>query len=303
MPQNLPTDLLRSFVTVAEHGSITQAGEILGRSQPAMSLQIKRLEEQLDVALFKRGKRKLVLTEKGKTLFQYAEKILALNDEAINRLTKPFLRGHVHLGIPNEFAASFLPTILRRYAQTHSEVTVQVTCDLSVNLQTRLNKGEFDLVLALQERKKEYQQEGCWSEEVVWVGAEGSESYKNTPLPLIVAPEGCLYRKRMIESLDAQKREWQEVYTSSNFSGIYAGVSAGLGITAVAKSTVVEGLKELGHAERLPQLPDVQMSLLYDEKHISPAAKRLVEYISAQVKPKSTVRKLKKLCTIGECFD
>lgn len=287
MPQNLPTDLLRSFITVAEHGSITQAGDLLGRSQPAMSLQIKRLEERLAISLFKRGKRKLELTENGKTLFEYAEKILTLNDEAINRLTKPFLRGHVHLGIPNEFAASFLPAILRRYAQTHAEVTVQVSCDLSVNLQSRLQNGEYDLVLALEEGPQETPKSGCWREEVVWVGAEGNEAFRDNPLPLIIAPEGCLYRKRMIESLDAEKHKWQEVYTSSNFSGIYAGVAAGLGITALAKSTVAEGLKELGAAEGLPKLPDVQMSLLYDDKHISAAAKRLVEYINAQVKLKA----------------
>ncbi len=282
---NLPTDLLRSFVTVAELGGITPACELLGRSQPAVSLQIKRLEELVSMNLFKRDKRKLELTEAGQRLFDYARQMLSLNDEAVARLIRPKVSGNVHLGIPNEFAASFLPSILRHFAQAHPEVTIQVTCDLSVNLLSRLGDGEFDLVLALHDRLATDSSGCAWMEDVVWVGAQGGSFGRDGPVPLIVAPEGCVYRARVIRSLDAMGQSWRIVYTSPNFSGIRAGVAAGLGITAVARSTVADGLKILGAQHRLPRLPDVEMGLHYDPARISSAVYRLVEHIAAHAGP------------------
>ncbi len=286
---NLPTDLLRAFVTVAQEGSVTAAGEILGRSQPAISLQIKRLEDLLELSLFQRGNRRLTLTEKGKTLYEYADHMLSINDEALNRLTRPSLDGNVHLGLPNEFAVSFLPVILRRYALTHPEVTVQVSCDLSVNLQSRLAEGEFDMVLALEGDRPLSSSVCSWREEVVWAGVAGSQAHRTHPLPLIVAPEGCVYRQRMLQTLDSQDREWRIAYSSPNFSGIKAGVVAGLGITAIARSTLADGFKILGAKEHLPALPNVRMCLLQADDALSPAAQRLVEHISTHVKPATQV--------------
>ncbi len=276
---NLPTDLLRSFVTVAELGNFTRAGDLLGRSQPAISLQIKRLEEQVNMPLFLRDSRNLALTDGGQQLFEYARKMLSLNDEAVACLIRPKIKGNVHLGIPNEFAASFLPDILRRFAQSHPEVAVQVTCDLSVNLLARLQQKHFDMVLALQATPEQGASSCAWIEEVVWVGAPGSTLQGKSPLPLIVAPEGCVYRARVISALDSSARPWRIAYTSPNISGIHAGVLAGLGVTAIAKSTVPEGLRPLGTAERLPHLADVEMGLHYDHRSLSAAGQRLVEYI------------------------
>jgi DNA-binding transcriptional LysR family regulator len=284
---NLPTDLLRSFVTVAELGGVTSAGDVLGRSQPAVSLQIKRLEDMLSLPLFDRANRRLKLTAAGQKLFDYARQMLALNDEAVANLTRPRISGNVHLGIPNEFAASFLPAILQRYARSHPKVTVQVTCDLSVNLLQRLQQGEFDLALALHDHMAPETSARAWMEDVVWVGAPGATAYRESPLPLIVAPQGCVYRARVIRALDSLGQAWRIAYTSPNFSGIRAGVSAGLGITAVARSTVTEGLKILSLPDRLPRLPDVEMGLHYDRESISAAAYRLVEFITAHVGPMS----------------
>lgn len=288
MAINLPTDLLRTFVTVAECGSVTVAGDLLGRSQPALSLQIKRLEEMLDVQLFHRGGRKLVLSERGHVLFAYAEQILSSNDEAVNRLTYPSLKGHVHLGIPHEFAASFLPAVLRRYAQAHADVTVQVTCDLSVNLLDRLKAGEFDLILALQDQPTDLPTPCQWQEQPVWVGTTSGQIHKQRPLPLILAPKGCVYRSRILAVLDERGIDWRVAYTSPNFSGIRAGVAAGLGITAISQSTVTDGLKLLGALEQLPALPDVQMQLLHAKKRTGPATKRLIEHITQQVHPNNS---------------
>lgn len=287
MAINLPTDLLRTFVAVTEQGSITSAGKILGRSQPAISLQIKRLENLLDVKLLQRGGRKLLLTEQGQVLFGYASKILGANDEAIARLKNPRVSGQVHLGIPNEFAASFLPVVLKRYAKAHPQVTVKVTCDLSVNLRSRLQNGEFDLVLALDDGHEQQHVACQWTEHVVWVGSPDTTVDKNLPISLIVAPEGCLYRSRIFSTLSNSQTEWRVAYTSPNFSGIRAGVSADLGITAMAKSTVSDGLQILDFPGTLPLLPDIHMHLLLDDEQLPEAAKHLIQHIDSCVKFKA----------------
>ncbi len=289
MPVNLPTDLLRTFVAVAECGSITEAGDLLGRSQPAISLQIKRLEELLDLKLIQRGGKKLVMTDRGRVLFSYAEKILGQNDEVVARLTSPRVSGHVHLGLPNEFAASFLPRVLRRYAKAHPLVTVKVTCDLSVNLQSRLQNGEFDLVLALDDGNTHPHVACRWQEPVVWAGSPDTVIDKHSPIPLIVASEGCLYRSRIFNTLAKTKINWRIAYTSPNLSGIRAGVSADLGITAMAESTVTDGLQILDFPGVLPKLPDVQMHLLFDGKRLPDAARHLIDHIDKCVKTKTQI--------------
>ena len=115
MIRNLPTDLLRSFVTVSELNGFTQAGELLGRSQPAISLQIKRLEALLDCTLFAREGQRLQLTQAGTRLYQYAKDILALNDAVFTDFSQSKMTGIVRFGMPSEFATTLLPKILRAW--------------------------------------------------------------------------------------------------------------------------------------------------------------------------------------------
>ena len=123
--RNLPTDLLRTFVNVTELGGFSKAGSQIGRSQPAVSLQIKRLEELLDTELLIRNGRQLKMTEKGEMLLSYARQILKLNDQAVSSLTRQKLSGHIRLGIPNEFAISFLPNILGKFSHSHPDISLE----------------------------------------------------------------------------------------------------------------------------------------------------------------------------------
>ncbi len=277
---NLPTELLRTFVTIADLGSFTRAGDKLGRSQPAISLQIKRLEEMLKTRLYERSSRDLVLSHSGRQLADYARKILALNDEAVVKLLHQEIEGSVHLGIPNEFASSRLfPEVLSRFSQSYPRVQLQVTCDLSINLLNRLNRDAFDLVLALHDGTQADYYRESWYEEIVWVCGPDSNASLRDPLPLIVAPEGCIYRQRMIEVLDSLDRRWHIAYTSQNYGGIRAGVMAGLGVTALAKNTVSEGMIVMGSAERLRRLQQVELGMHYDAEKVSTAARKLAEFI------------------------
>ena len=145
--KNLPIDVLRSFVAILEYGGFTQAGEVLGRSQAAISLQIKKLEGQLDKPLFDRSSQAIRLTAAGETLMEYARQMLALNDRAFAELQERSIEGRVRLGIPSEFATALLPRIVGRFSSENPDVTLEVNCDLSKNLLADLDKNAYDLAL------------------------------------------------------------------------------------------------------------------------------------------------------------
>ncbi|MEX0731820.1 MAG: LysR substrate-binding domain-containing protein [Aquisalimonadaceae bacterium] len=287
--KNLPTDLLRTFVTVADLGGITSAGAVVGRSQPAISLQIKRLEELVGVSLFERTGRALRPTGEGDVLLRYAREILSLNDQALSRLARQPLAGTVRLGIPNEFASSFLPQILGKFAQTHPDVAVEVTCTLSTNLLASHERNELDLVFALHaDQPGDGVSEG-WMEELVWVASPVHRSHTRVPLPLIVAPRGCVYRGRIMDVLEKARIPWRIVYSSPSFGGIRAGVLAGLGVTVLSESVVPDGLRTLPPDPQLPELPPVRVQLHYSRERASEAVCGLADYMATNLAERRTM--------------
>ena len=281
--KNLPMDVLRSFVTVAELGGFTQAGELLGRSQPAISLQIKRLEEMTNTHLFSRSSQGLKLTQQGETLFKYASEILSLNDEALNTFLKPALSGRVRFGIPSEFATTLLPKIVGRFAKAYPNVTLEVTCDLSKSLLSEERANQFDLILALHDNPSNKHRGQVKADELVWVTSPEQHAHEKEAIPLIVAQEGCIYRHRAIQSLHKTGQAFRVVYTIPDLAGIQAAIEEGLGVTVLAKSTVPDNLKIIKPSEKYPKLGSVGISLIYDHKDPNEAMKRLVEFVATSL--------------------
>ncbi|CAI8157700.1 MAG: HTH-type transcriptional regulator YofA [Cellvibrionales bacterium UBA7375] len=265
--KNLPMDLLRAFVTVVEFNSFTKAGELLGRTQPAISLQINRLESMLDEALLVRDGKNLALTIAGETFFDYAKQILSLNDLAVSECTKSTVMGKVRLGIPSEFATILLPKIVGRFAKAYPNVTLEVNCELSKTLLSRSGKAAHDLILALQNNPLEESENLVKTDNLVWVSGSEYNAQKPPPVPLIVAPEGCIYRQRAIRVLNKIKQPWQIVYNIPDLTGIQYAIHEGLGVTVLAKSTVPENLKIIPNSQRYPDLGTVGISLLNVRKN------------------------------------
>ena len=138
---NLDLDLVRAFVAVAEAKNFTRAGVRLGRTQSTVSLQVKRLEEQLDAALFTRDPRKVVLTGHGEALLTHARRLLRLNDEIVGEILEHGLEGEVRFGAPEDFATTHLPGILGDYARAYPHVSLSVTCDLTLKLMDKMAQG------------------------------------------------------------------------------------------------------------------------------------------------------------------
>jgi len=260
--KNLPTDLLRTFVSVVEFNSFTKAGELLGRSQPAISLQILRLEEMLDETLLLREGKNITLSAAGEPFYDYAKQILELNDLAVSRCSKSSVMGKVRLGIPSEFATVLLPKIVGRFSKAYPSVTLEVNCELSKNLLSRTGRAAHDIILALQNNPQDSADKLVKTDNLVWVSSADYSSQKSPTIPLIVASQGCIYRQRAIEVLDKIKQPWQIVYTIPDLTGIQYAIQEGLGVTVLAKSTVPENLRIIAPSPRFPDLGAVGISLI-----------------------------------------
>ena len=280
--RNIPMELLRTFVTVVEFGSVTRAANALGRSQPAASLQMKRLETFVGMPLCQWDGRRMALTSSGDTMLRYARQILTLNDEALGTMVRPAITGHVRVGTPNDFAISFLPRILGRFAARYPNVTLEVSCDLSVRLIERFSQSEADLdiVLAMHDRRAIGGASRLWRENLAWVTGPPAPVHERRPLPLVVYPEGCVYRRRLMHALDRADIPARIVYCSPSLAGLQAAVLSGLGVTVLARSTVPENLRVVDGSAGLPDLPPVTIGLHCQRGRQTPAVKRLVEFVA-----------------------
>lgn len=281
--KNMSMEVLRAFVTVIEVGGFTQAGEILGRSQPAVSLQIKRLESMLGKGLIIRNGQSLALTDSGKFLFDYAKRILSLNDEAVSHFTSNNVSGRIHLGIPSEFATALLPKILSRFTQTYPNVALEVTSDLSRNLIAPAAKRNYNLVLALHNDPRDAGDDLINEDELVWVTSANHDSHLQTTLPIIAAPEGCIYRARATARLREAELPWKIIYTIPDLTGIRAAIEGGLGVTALARSTVPSNLKVIRPSDKFPKLGKIGISLNILKNENLEAVSRLSEYLRASL--------------------
>ncbi len=276
--RNLDIDLLRAFLTIAETGSFTRAGDRLGRSQSTISLQLKRLEDHLNRGLLERNARGVRLTPDGHKLMGTARKLVHLNDKAVAELLEPDIRGVVRLGVPEDFATVHLPEILALFTEAHPLVELEVTCDLTLNLLERFHTGAFDLVLVKREPAAALEGMRVWREPLVWVARDQSAADSVDTVPLVMSPAPCVYRKRATDALDAIGRPWRIAYTSTSLAGSQAAVRAGLGITVLPREMVPEPLATVTGEAGLPVLPDTEIALI-EGSAISETGHMLAEHI------------------------
>jgi DNA-binding transcriptional LysR family regulator len=280
---NLDLDLVRTFVTIADTRSFTRTGERLGRTQSAISLQVRRLEDRLGVKLLARDPRRVGLTEAGESFLPKARRLLRVNDEIIAEVTGEDLEGEVRLGAPEDFATVHLPDILGAFARAHPRVALAVTCDLTLNLLDRLQAGALDLALVKREPLGPDLGVRVWREPLVWVAADRAVLRPEAPAPLVIAPAPCVYRRRAVAALEARGRTWRAAYTSPSLAGQHAALRAGLGLTVLPREMVPDDLVLLGETDGLPPLEDAEIALLKARGGAPRAADRLAEFILASL--------------------
>ena len=258
---NLDIDLLRAFVTVVETGSFTRTAALLGRTQPAVSLQIRRLEDQLRSPLFDRGGKGVGLTTEGAGLLPQARRLLRLNDEIVSTLGDGDLEGEVRFGAPEDIATMHLPGILGAFARSHPRIKLSVTCDYTANLLDQMSRGMLDLALIKREPVGPELGVRVWSEPLVWVALDASIiEGAPLPLPLIIAPAPDIYRKRALSALADAGVAFRAAFTSPSLAGQMAALRAGLGVGVLPAAMAPRDLAVLGPP--LPALTDSEIALV-----------------------------------------
>lgn len=285
LPRNLDMDLLRAFVAIAEARNISRAANALLRNQSTISLQLKRLEEAVGHRLCDRNPRAVRLTKEGEGLLAYALQILRLNDEAVASIKEPEIRGVVRLGAPEDFATTHLPEILGAFARSHPLVSLEVTCDFTLNLMDGFRRGAFDIALVKREPSVKLSGVRVWREPLVWVGADGFALSAKGEVPLVVSPEPCVYRKRALDALQKAKRSWRIAYTCGSLAGNLGAVAAGLGVSVLPKDMAPKNLKSLATA-RLPKLKETEIALISRPESQAPVLK-LCEHIVASLEKRA----------------
>jgi DNA-binding transcriptional LysR family regulator len=241
----LPTELLRSFVVVAQTASFTAASEVLCLSQSTVSQHVRRLEDLVGVPLFERDTRNVRLSQQGDALHRYAVRILELMDEAMTTVCGPPLNGTVRLGLPEDFASSRLATALGSFVRRNPEVDLVIRTGLSGDLFRELDENKHDLVFA---KRLSGSQRGyvVKSEPLHWCGSASAPlNGDQTILPLAVHPEPSITRSRIFEALKSVNRSYRVVVVSSSVMVIQAAVMAGLGVSAFTGYAMPEGIVPL----------------------------------------------------------
>ena len=279
--KNISTDSLRTFVMVVEVGGFAKAGDLLGLSQPAVSLQIKRLEDLLGYKLFKKQGQRQVLNQYGELLLPMAKQMMQYNDAILQQFTSESITGKVRLGIPSEFAARILPSIIGDFVSLYPEVSLEVKSRLSKHLLSVSRQDQFDLVLALNERLNSDKFPIFMQDELVWVGDLAQA--KNEVVTLVTAPEGCIYRRRATDALKSANIKYRIVYSNADLTGLIAALKEGLGITVLARSTVPNDLTYQLHTKNLPALGSIGISLVKTAREPENAVFKLAEFIKLRL--------------------
>ena len=277
----LDIDLVKTFVAISDTGSFTSAASQVLRTPSAISMQMKRLEEQLGRSLFAREGRSVALTADGEALLGYARQMLRVNDEAIARFLMPPVEGRVRFGAPDDFGTRFLPNILSRFAATHPKVEVSVVLTTSVKLQNQLKKGDIDLTLVTTEESDHGAIQGrrIFSEPLIWVGVKGGHARESDPVPLALSDQGCVWRAAALRSLDRAERPYRIAYTCENCQGQLAALLADLAIAPLPQSLLTTDYERLGKAHGLPDIGHYQIRLCEHPK-LGPASKAFATHVA-----------------------
>jgi DNA-binding transcriptional LysR family regulator len=280
------SDLLRSFVAVAESGGFTRAAQALNSTQSTVSAQIRRLEEQAGQPLFARSTRSVRLTVAGEILLGYARSILRLNEDARLKLSGARQTGRVRLGVSEDLAAVWLPRILWQFASLYPGLQVDLEIGIGPRLFRMLDQRELDLVVggrcdARPDDEPGDEPEGgpLWREPMVWAFAKDKALMH--PPQLAFFPEPCPYREAAMRALAATEQPWRIGCTSSSLAGVRAAVLGGVAATPLPKSLVGAGLRVLADDEGLPSLPDVEYRVKTGSGAPSPAILALVQVIQS----------------------
>ncbi|PIT05428.1 LysR family transcriptional regulator [Bradyrhizobium nitroreducens] len=272
----LDPDLLKAFAAVAEHRSFTRAAATLNRTQSAVSVQIRRLEERLGAKLFQRTRAGVALTAAGDELLVYARRLLDLNAEAVDALRARRHDTVVRLGVMEDYGTIVIPPLLASFTQRHPEIRVEIETGLTATMPARLGEA-YDLVIAMHPEGRG-DGELLRREQAVWAAAASYPVEAQDTLPVALYPPGCLFRQWAADALDATGRPWRLAFVSRTLAAVEAVASLGLAITVVKAGTLPASLHILPERVGLPPLPAADIRL-HRARNLSPVGGLLADHL------------------------
>jgi DNA-binding transcriptional LysR family regulator len=278
----LDTDQLRSFLAIVDTGSFTRAAERVNKTQSAVSMHIRRLEEQLGCALFIKQGRGTRLSEEGEKLIDYARRIIQTEAGALAALSRKGLSGRVRLGIPDDYAEFCLADILTRFSRSQPLVEVSVVCESSLSLDAQVRASALDLAVVTENA-------GMTGVEIIredpmtWVAAKRFNLDENASAPLALGSAACCWRQMAERALRRVNRPSRALFLSNNYSAIAPVVRAGLAVTVLPVNCVPADFKALGPESGLPALETSRMGLIRAPGRPSDEAEALADAIRASL--------------------
>ena len=273
----LQIGLLKTFLAIIDTGGFTSASQRVHRTQSAISMQVKRLEDTIGQPLFERTGRSFRITAEGEVLVPYARRLLKLHEETVAAMIKPNVAGAVKIGIIDDYALRFLPNILSRFAAAYPQVQVTVRCEPTSLLVPALENGELDLVLVNGNPGEDG--EIIRHDQAVWVTSANHLTHEEDPLPLAVFHAECIFRKWALEALDAINRRYRVAYQSPSVAGIIATVSAGLSVAILFDSVAPQEFRRLRSDDGFPELPAATIFLKRAPGHSTAAVECMAQHI------------------------
>lgn len=287
-------EALRTMVTGTELGSFARAALHLGRSQSAVSMQLKKLEEQAGKPLFRRNGRGLVPTEAGDALLVYARRIIDLHDEAAASIGAAATTASIRMGLPQDFFEDVMPEAITLFSRQRPNVHIEVRAGRNYALEEEVRSGHLDLALAFVRAGRDKNKEHLKTLPLFWLaGKAGAQSPDAIPLPLVLFDHPCLFRQTAFQTLEANARRWRLSLTTPSLPGVWAALRFGHGITVRTGHRLPSGIRDVGAELDLPKLPSLELRLLTGAE-LSPAASELADILRYVVHERVSVQGRKR---------
>ena len=261
MKAPLDLDQLQTFISIADTGSFTRAAEEVHRTQSAVSMQMRRLEERIGKPLFEKDGRTNRLTEEGDRLLSYARRLLFLNRETLAAFDDRRLEGTIRIGTPDDYADRFLPEIMARFARSNPHVELTVVCEPTPGLVEHIKRGNLDLALVTHNDARG-QSEVVRREPLLWVTSANHATHEQDVLPMAFGRPNCIWRRAACDLLDQMGRDYRILFTSFSATVITAAVLSGLAISVLPECALRPGMRVLGEADRFGTLPDCRIGIM-----------------------------------------
>lgn len=277
MAAPLDLDQVRTFLAIVDTGSFTRAADEVFKTQSAVSMQMRKLEERLDTVLFERNGRSVKLTEDGDRLLGYARKLLSLSIETLTAFDEESIEGHVRIGLPDDYAERLLPEIMARFSRSNPRVELQIACETTSSLIEHVERGHLDVALVCPTRASTA--EIVRREPLHFVTSAAHLVHQEAVLPLAIGRTDCAWRKQCIDALRAIDRQHRVLFTSWSATIVASAVLAGLAVSVLPECALRSGMRVLTEADGFPKLEDAEIGMIRGRNTDRPVVEALIAHI------------------------